>query len=190
MRLTLLISISLLLTISAAAQAPKPSPSPEETTKLEKFQSRTGSVIIKNFSRTGSLRGIGGTLNVLSMDFTDAQSGTKVQGMVIEIKESGRLERSDRSFIDNDEIDGLLKGIDYISKVQAPTTKQDLFEAKYRTRGDFTVTTFNSSDASEGVQVALTIGRFNQVSVYLKLSELSTFRELILMAKGKLEAAN
>jgi hypothetical protein len=124
------------------------------------------------------------------MDFTDAQSATKVQGMVIEIKESGRLERSDRSFIDFDEIDGLLKGIDYIAKVQSPTTKQDFFEAKYRTRGDFGVTTFNSADASEGIQVALTIGRISQVSVYLKLSDLPTFRELILMAKGKLDAAN
>ena len=189
MRPSLVLALILFFAINAAAQAPKPSPSPEEATKLEKFQSRTGTVVIKNFSRIGSLRGIGGSLNVQSMDFTDAQSGATVQGMMVEIKESGRLERSERSFIDSDEIDGLLKGIDYIAKVQSPTTKQDFFEARYRTRSDFGVTTFNSSDASEGIQVAVTIGRFSQVSIYLKLTELSTFRELILMAKGKLEPA-
>jgi hypothetical protein len=131
------------------------------------------------------MRGIGGTIEVLSMEFTDAQDGKKERGIVIEVTESGRLERSDRSYIDYDEIDSLLKGIDYISKLDKSITHLTNFEAKYSTRGDFAITTFNDS---EGIKAAISSGRLGRVDVYIKLANLEEFKNLVISAKSQIEA--
>lgn len=186
MRLILITYFLLLPAIGASAQTAKPSPSAEETTKLEKFQGRTGAVIIKGFTRMGSMTGTGGSVEVSSMDFTDAQTGRKEQGVLIEVTESGRLSRSGRSYIDYDEIDSLLKGIDYIAKIQPSVTKQSNFEAIYRTRGDFSVTTFNENKGD--ISVAISSGRIGKVDMYLPLADLPSFRDLIVQAKTKLDA--
>jgi hypothetical protein len=84
-----------------------------------------------------------GSFEVNAMEFTDATTGRKQSGVLIEIKESGRLENTDRSFIDYDEVDALLKGLDYISKATSDVTKLRMFEATYKTKGYFSVTTFS-----------------------------------------------
>jgi hypothetical protein len=185
MRIALTLALLLLASYAISAQTPKPSPAPEEGTKLEKFQARTGAVIIKGYTRVGFVTGTGGRASVLSMEFTDAQSSRKEKGIVIEVTESGRLERSNRSYIDYDEIDSLVQGIDYIGKIQGSVTTQANFEASYKTRGDFSVTTFNTS--SGDLNVAVTSGRIGQASVYLELGDLPKFRDLIVQAKAKLE---
>jgi hypothetical protein len=186
MRHLTVLAFLLLTAFTAAAQTPKASPSPEETTKLEKFQAHTGAVIIKGYSKLGTLRGAtGGSVEVMSMEFTDVQSGRKEKDALIEVTESGRLERSDRSYVDYDEIDSLIQGIDYIAKVQPSITTQTNFEAKYKTRGDFSIITFN--DSKGNISVAVSSGRVGAVSMYLELSDLPKFRDLIMEAKAKLE---
>lgn len=176
--------VATLCSVNICAQTPKPSPDVPNT-KLETFQARSGVVVIKGFTRVGRLRGIGGSVEVLSMQFTDAQTARKEQGIVIEVSESGRLERSDRSFIDYDEIDSLLKGIEYVGKIDKSVTPMTNFEAKYATKGDFSIIVFNDS---EGIQVAITSGRIGRVSVYLKLANLEEFKALLTTAKGQLDA--
>lgn len=187
MRLALTLTLLLLGVCAAHAQTPQPSPTPEATTKIEKFQARVGAVIIKGFSDIGSIGGTGGVVEVTSMEFTDAQSGVKVQGVVIQLKEIGRLSREARSFIDYDEIDSLLKGINYIAKVELAVTKLDNFEAIYRTKSEFSVTTFSNNSQVNGV--AISSGRYSPVRVFLKQDDLTKFRELLLMAQGKLDSA-
>lgn len=192
-----LIPVALLLILAASTaqaqqgrstQAVQPAAQQEQSTKLETFQAKTGAVIIKGYTEVGQLRGIGGTVGVIGMEFTDAQTGRKEQGVVIEVKESGRLERESRSYVDYDEIDSLLKGIDYISKIDPAVSKLSNFEAAYRTRGDFAVTTF-SDTTSGGISVAITSGKIGRASMYIKLAESPTFRTLITEAKAKLDAA-
>lgn len=122
---------------------------------------------------------------VNSREFTDAQTGRKAYGIVVEVRESGRLERSHRSYIDYDEIDSLIKGIDYIAKLDNSVTKLDSFEAQYSTKGEFSVTVFSDT---EGLQVAITSGRFGGASTYIKLAELPGFRKLITDAKSRIDA--
>ncbi len=193
MRLTLTLAVVLFAACAASAQAarpaatPAPTPTPAEGTKLERFQARTGAVIVKGYSDLGKLSGTGGTVEVTGMEFTDAQSGVKAQGVIIAVAGSGRYDRPVNSYIDYDEIDSLIKGIDYVSKIDKTVTRLDNFEAAYRTRGDFSITVFNDSGGK--ISVAVTSRRIGGESVYLKLEDLSTFRELILMAKGKLDSA-
>jgi hypothetical protein len=178
--------VLLLCSTSAFAQQAKPTPT-DTPTKLETFQAKTGAVIIKGYTRIGTVRGTGGSATVISMEFTDAQTGRKEQGIVIEVKESDRLARENRSFIDADEIDSLLKGIEYISKIGSTVTKLASFEAIYRTKGEFSITTF--SDSSGSISAAISSGRIGRSDMFIPLSELAAFKGLIIEAQAKLAAA-
>ncbi|MFZ5804891.1 MAG: hypothetical protein ACOY7U_08570 [Acidobacteriota bacterium] len=156
----------------------------EPKTKLEAFQAQTGAVVIKGFSRIGRVSGLG-SVEVIAMEITDAATRTKQTGVVIEVKESGRLENTDRSFIDYDEVDSLLRGIDYISRATADVTKLDQFEATYKTKGDFKVTTFGSSGK---IEAAVSSGYLRPATAFLSLQQLGELRAIIAQAKQKLEA--
>jgi hypothetical protein len=181
----LLAALTLLFLTPTFGQQPKPTPT-DTPTKLETFQAKTGAVIVKGFTKIGTIRGVGGSVTIISMEFTDAQSGRKEQGIVIEVKESDRLARESRSFIDADEIDSLLKGIEYISKIDPSVMKLASFEAIYRTKGDFSITTFN--DSSGAVSAAISSGRIGRSDMFIPLAELTAFKGLIVEAQTKLAA--
>jgi hypothetical protein len=177
--------IFLLLSVTCFAQGAKPTSTPEPQTKIELFQARTGAVILKNFTTVGSLRGIGGTTTVTCREFVDAQTGKKEYGITIDVKESGRLERENRSYVDYDEIDSLIKGIDYILKIDNSVTKLKNFEANYRTKGSLEVSVFNDA---EGIETGVTVGNIGSTSVYFKPDDFQNFRKLIVEAKATLDA--
>jgi hypothetical protein len=105
--------------------------------------------------------------------------------MVVEVKESSRLEREGHSYVDYDEIEPLLRGIDYVLKVDSSATKLADFQADYHTKGDLTITTFSSGGA---VKAAITSGRIGSVDLILNTSDLQTFRNLVATAKTQLDA--
>ena len=158
----------------------------EPKTKLEAFEAKTGTVLIKGFQEIGSVAGLG-SVSVDCREFTDANTGRKEYGITIEVKESGRFERKNTTLIDYDEIDSLLKGIDYIAKVDKSATPLTSFEAIYKTKGDLRVTTF-SSDRGEKVQAAVQSGHIGSATAFLSLEQLAKVRTLIESAKTKLDS--
>ena len=87
-------------------------------TKLEAFVAQDGVVVIRGFSKVGDIRGqFGSSLVVETKEFTNAGSGKREHGITVQVKEAGRLERDHTSFVDFDEIPSLLKGLEYIGKV-------------------------------------------------------------------------
>jgi hypothetical protein len=137
--------------------------------------------VIRGFSTIGEVRGMG-SVTVTAREFRDASNPKLRQsGLSVEVKESGRLERESTSFVDYDEIESLLHGIDYISKIERNVTSLKNFEAEYRTKGDFGITTFSEHNGSIGV--AVSSGRFGKVSAFLKLSDLPQLRAYVLNAK-------
>ena len=182
-----IMAIALLLVVLgynvANAQEPKALPQ-EPKTKLESFQRQTGAVVIKGYLEIGKVLGLG-SISVDCMEFTDATTGKRQTGIVIEVKESGRFERSGRSFIDYDEVGPLLKGINYIAKVKPEVTRLGNFEAIYKTKGDFKVITFSSSGK---VDAAVKSGYIGSATAYLSLQQLNQLRDLISQAKKKLDS--
>lgn len=157
----------------------------EPKTKLEQFQFQTGSVVIKGYSEIGKLNALG-SVTVLAMEFTDAATGAKQQGVVIEVKEDGRLEVKDRSFIDYEEVDALLAGLDYILVASPSVTQLSSFEATYRTKGNFAVSTFSSGYS--GIGASIQCGYLRPASAYLSLEQLHKFRALVAEAKLRLDS--
>ena len=120
------------------------------------------------------------------MEFSNPQNQEKQFGVKITVTEGGRLERESSSFIDADEVDGLLASLDYFAKVTKTVTKFENFEAVFRTKGDFKILVFNNSEG--GLSASVDSGRFGSTSVYMDLKKLAAMRQIIVQAKSTIDA--
>ena len=190
MKPALLVMMLLAAALTVEAQRQRPTPEPDSDvplTKMEAFEARTGTVIMKNYTVIGDVSGFGGGATVTSYEFVDALAGRKEYGIAIDIKESGGAQREQRAYVDYDEIDGLLKGLDYIIKIDRSTTLEN-FEAEYMTKGEVTVATFIRPN--NALRAAVSIGgpySFRRSTVFISLGKLADFRKLIADAKTALD---
>lgn len=159
---------------------------PVPATKLEAFSARTGVVLIKGYSTIGNINSLG-RVSVDTREFRDASNPkAREYGITIGVKESGRLERENISYIDAEEIESLIRGIDYISKIDKGATTMTEFEAQYRTKGDFSITTFSSRNGEIGV--AVSSGRISKTTAYIKPHDLIQLKAFIAEAKNTIDS--
>jgi hypothetical protein len=159
----------------------------EPKTRLEAFQARTGVVIVRGFSRIGSATGSdGSSIEVEAMELRDIDSRTKEYGITIEVADAGKPERRNLSFVDYDEMDPLLKGLEYLGKVDNSVTQLKRFEADYRTRGDLVISAF--SGRGNNITIAVSSGTFRPVTSFFKLEDIKVISGLIVEAKTQLDA--
>jgi hypothetical protein len=162
---------------NAAVQAPK--------TKMEAFTGATGIVSIKAYTTIGEVRGTG-RAEVTAMTFRNAASGQAQSGITIEISEPGRSYSSPaRSFIDYDEIQGLLDGITYIAKTDDSVTEHPFYEARYSTKGDFSIVVFNNANGLR--QASIKSGTIGGQQMFVALVDLEKFKELDAKARSVLD---
>jgi hypothetical protein len=156
-------------------------------TELEAFQAKYGSVIVKGYSELSpATTGSGGSLQLRVMEFRNPSNNTKVKCLVAEIDPSERYASTARSFIEYGELDSLIKGVLYISKIDKSVTTLQSFEAQYTTKDDFEVTVFNRSSGEIGV--AVSVGRFGSKSLFLSAEQLASFVTQLQQAKTMLDA--
>jgi hypothetical protein len=159
----------------------------EPRTKLEAFQARRGIVIIKGSSRIGLATGLDGTsIEIETRELRDAGSLAREYGITVEVREAGNPGRRSLSYIDYDEIDPLLKALEYLSKIDDSATQLTRFEASYRTRGDLLVSA--SSGRGGTITLAVSGGVFRISTSLFKLEDLKVIRGLIIEAKNQLDA--
>ncbi|MBD0373550.1 MAG: hypothetical protein ICV60_22140 [Pyrinomonadaceae bacterium] len=188
----LLFILFIFFAASAAAQQQRPisaaTPLPlEPLTKLEALDTQIGAVVVKNYTYIGSVSGFSGIVMVTAYEFVDAQTGRKDYGIGIELRETGRSERDgreDNTYVDYDEIDALLRGLDYILRIEKSATMEN-FEALFRTRGELSVATFIRPNGS--LQAAIGIGIFRRAAVTVSLGKMADFRKLIADAKTAID---
>jgi hypothetical protein len=84
----------------------------------------------------------------------DAKGGS-ARGLLVEVTQSQY--RSERSFVDADEVSDLLKGVDALLEVKTNPTQFKNFEVRYTTRGELQLTAFNNDKGV--VQYAVQVGR-------------------------------
>ena len=162
---------------------------PSPKTKLEEFSARTGVVIIRGFEGIGSIQGLYSTsINVEAKEFVNVSTGTREYGITIEVKkEDGKYDKKNTSYIDYDEIESLISGIDYIAKVDKSSTKFSNFQADYNTKGDFKISTFSSPSSLDKIMVAVSSGHFGGVTAYFKISSLAEIKIIIEKAKTRID---
>ena len=96
------------------------------------------------------------------------------------------------SYVDYDEIDGLIASLDYLVKVDKSVTHQDNFQADYRTNGDLVVSAYTSSEGgtvatSVASVTTSTTGVTTSVIAHLSVDQLGYFREVLTKAKARLD---
>jgi hypothetical protein len=184
--------LSLLFLLGAAvavtAQEVRPSPTPEEfQTQLEALMSETGAVIVKGYTRVGSMNGSRGAASVTAWEVTEARTGRKALGVTVEVSDStqNRPDIEERAYIDYDELAPLLKGIDLITRLDDRATKLPRYEAQYQTRGGLVLVTFSTPDGS---RFAISTWGGRRPRFVLRQTGLAEFKNLLESAKEVLDA--
>lgn len=192
-RLTIFVLATMLVLCSAAfAQRPGPQfrrplacEPLEPRTKLEAIEWRYERVLVKGFSQIAVLPVRGADVRIDAVELKDTDAATRAIGLVIALRESGENPRENRSFVDYEEIDRLLKAMDTVGRVSESVTKLTGFEARYRTLGDLEVVVFRQSRS--GVAVSLSSGTCDRVTAVLTLDELDRLKAHIVEAKTRLD---
>jgi hypothetical protein len=154
--------------------------------KTKTFSAETGGVLIRGISKIGLIRGKD-SVTVAAIELRDSNnSDVRVTGLSMTVKESETSGREKTSFVDYDELDSLLKGIDYISRADRNITRFANFVAEYRTKGDFSVVTFS---AGSGIHLAVSSGWCDKVTAHLETTELNQLKTLIQNGKAAIDSA-
>jgi hypothetical protein len=151
--------------------------------KLEQFESRNSTLLIKGLEWVGTLRAQAGSVRVEATEIRDAGSGERASGVTITILGTpGEV----RCLIDYDEIDSLIRAFDTLAKAGDSITKLNHFEGHYRTFGDFEIIVFEQT--AVGIAAAVEGGFYDRTRLHLTLDELTRLRWMIVQAKEKVDA--
>src|ERR1700682_4288770 len=111
----------------------------EPRNKLEDFEGRMETILIKGRTYVATLRGQNGVARVEATEIRDTANSTHAQGVVVTIVADGGPPGEIRALIDYEEIDPLIKAFDTVAKSDESMTKLTHFETRYRTKGDFEI---------------------------------------------------
>ena len=170
-----------------AQDKPNTPAKPEAKTKIELFQSRKGGVVIKSFEKVfdfpdyitlgGKVQKFddkgGGVAEV--WELIDGTSGAKVYGIKIELEGDNR---SDTVFLDADEVDAVLKGVDYILGYQADKTKYKDWQVDFKSKAGFKISAFSSRKRT--VMYAVQAGTVTHI---FPKAEIETLKKAFTKAK-------
>jgi hypothetical protein len=155
-------------------------------TRLERLESRSGTVIVKSFSEIGITHGVGGSLNVAAVDVFDTTDKKHEYGLTFQLLRTGSDPRETSSYVDYDEIDFLLQNAEYISKLTESATRLPIFRARYTTRDGISLFVFNRPNGEISAQVEL--GHGVRESAIFTLNDFAKIRQIIANAKLKLDS--
>jgi len=119
-------------------------------TKLEAFQPPVGSIFTIAYDEMGTV----GSVRVELREVRDT-GGKPIRGLIVEVPGPDGPERS---YVDVDELAGLLRGCDALLQVGANPTPFKTYEARYATRGSLELTASTKDD--KGTLFSVTVGRF------------------------------
>jgi hypothetical protein len=157
----------------------------EPRTKLEAIEWQYERVLVKGFSQVATFMARDVEVRIDAVELKETASANRAIGLVIALREIGENGHENRAFVDYDEIDRLLKGLDAVAHVNETVTKLASFEARYRTLGDLELAVFRQSRS--GTAASLTSGICDRVTALLTLDELDRLRAHIVEAKVRLD---
>jgi hypothetical protein len=171
------VSVAAVLCACLKGQAPQFPPPP--ATKLEAFLPTPGLVFTFAHEDLGNVGGV----RVEVREMRDGK-GKPVRGLVVELAGAQGLERS---FVDADELAGLVGGCDALLQVNSNPTQFKHFEASYATRGSLELTASTSDD--KGMLFAVKVGRFRTATrTGLTSTQMGQLRDIFATAAEKLAA--
>ena len=154
-------------------------------TRLEEFEGRLETVLIRGSANIGSFNPRTGIVHVDALEYRDASHGSRATGIAVRLND-GSHPVDNRSLIDYEQIDDVVKWIDQVAAVDSTVTKLQHFEARFRTRGDLEIAVFRQTNGGN-IAARVTGGACELVTVQMSLEELSKLRWMIVQAKARLD---
>jgi hypothetical protein len=111
-------------------------------TVLEAFNTNVSTVVIRATEDIGTISANRGTLVVRCRQVTDAGTGQREYGLVIELTAENVLR--DTRLVDYEELAPLLRAMDFLREVDWSITSLTSFDAGYNTKGGLRLVAFNS----------------------------------------------
>jgi hypothetical protein len=193
----LLLGLMLFLSTSIPVQAQRrwqrlPAPRDpqfyEPRNKLEEFDGRLETLLIKGRTWVGTVRAQNGSVRIEAIEIRDSLDSSRATGVMITIvpSETNAPTEEIRSLIDYDEIDKLVNVLDTMAKADEKVTKLVNFEERYRTRGDFEAIVYRQITGA-GASAAIEGGFFDRVRLLMAVEDLTKLRWFIAQAKDKLD---
>ena len=152
--------------------------------KLEEFESRNSTLLIKGRTWVATLRAQGGVARVEATEIRDVGGAVRATGVTVTLlgsSPSGEV----RCLIDYEEIDDLVRAFDILAKADDSITKLTQFEGHYRTLADFEIIVFRQT--SGGIAAAIEGGFYDRTRLFLTLDEFTKLRWMIVQAKEKVD---
>lgn len=120
------------LTLPAGAQVSTNAPA----TEIENFELQTDVVMVKGFGNVGSLSTEGGVVSVRDKESNNLASNSKLYGIAV-----GLDLNQTRGFlvVDYDEMEALIRGLDFLAKISYDVTPMQGFDASFTTRSGLRV---------------------------------------------------
>lgn len=176
---TLIVALSMSATAPAQDEASARS---SAGSRLDALSARSGLLLVTNYTDVGGMGGeTVGRIKVQAQEVRDTANPKVAQlGLAITIEEPGRAVRLSIAYVDDDEIDALIKGIDYLAKLTPGGTALRNVNGLYRTRGGFTVSVLDQNElvVSTGVPRAM---------VLMPVAGISRLRQLLWDGKAALD---
>lgn len=149
-----------------------------EVTKLEEFSSKTGVVTLVEYTSGTEHSVLGGSFEVQKRKVGSVAKPGSIKGVQVIVT---RDRYTGSAFIDLDEIDDLIQGIEYVMTVTNEITDLENFEAKFSTVGGLSLTVFNRDNGT--LSSSLQAGSY---SVFPKVAQLSLLLEDLRSARDTL----
>ena len=139
-------------------------------TEIGMFEAQPGVVIVKGFGEVGSISTGAATISVRAKQSISVATGHKDFGIAVVIE--GNQWRQ-IAIVDDDELDALLNGLDYLGKINYGVTPLPGFEASFTTKSGLQFIAFGSKRQSgiqtfleynDGPRISLTSNQWLQLS--------------------------
>lgn len=176
----LIIVAALLLVLAARGQETNSYPK----SRLEIFEANTGTVLIKGTDEIGALAGKVGIVTVKCRETKDTSTGQREFGVIVTVTQVEGIE--DTTVVDFEELEGFLRALDYINKVEWSISSLGHFEASFTTKSGLKVASY-SSRRTGTVEASVMSNRLVRSRAFLTTTHLAQFRTLIDQAKTRLE---
>ena len=167
---------------------------PPPQTRVEAVSARKNAVIVRGYSEPVTLNGDDGSMLRLSaIEVKDLRAPLRETGLLVTLRGAGRNDQETQSYIDRDEIDGLIEALDLIGRLGPDAAAMPNIEASFRTRGEVEIANVDVNGsrmlAIRGTQIIAPAGQINVANALFRLSRLDELHRMLSSARDALDGA-
>ena len=150
-------------------------------TEIQNFELQNDTVIVKGFGDIGSVAVDGANISVRCKESDNVTANTKMYGISVALESN---QTRNVFVVDDDELDALIRGLDFLGKISYDVTTMPAFDASFTTRSGLRLAAH--SERREGtIQLYLQFGQVARIPV--TPTQFEQFQSLIIQAKKSLD---